>query len=187
MLLDLFIAAALAQQDDARHQMEESIARQKAAIQKQVGGDGFFTPGFFTVTAPPDCPALTDAESAPLIQSAAKANGVEPALLRAMIQQESGFRPCAVSAKGAMGLMQLMPETVDLMHVGNVFDAAQNISGGAAYLKRMLERFKGSLRLALAAYNAGPEKVQDAVPDIPETRDYVERILKALEPQQKAK
>lgn len=187
MIATLFLAAFLAQQDDARTQMEQSIARQKAAIQKQAGGDGFFTPGFFTTMASPDCPPLEESAAEPLIQTAAKDAGVEAAVLRAMVRQESGFRPCAVSAKGAMGLMQLMPDTADLLHLADVFDAAHNLDAGAHYLKRLLDRFKGNLSLALAAYNAGPEKVDGKVPEIPETKDYVDRILKAVEAEQAKK
>ncbi len=123
------------------------------------------------------------AESDPLVAKAASQNKLNPELLKAVIRQESAFYPCVVSDKGAMGLMQLMPDTVDLFKVGDPFDPARNIEAGARYLKQLLARFKGDLKLALAAYNAGPEKVDGAkpsVPDIPETRDYVDQIVKSL-------
>jgi len=132
---------------------------------------------------PPNCDPMGEGASAPLIAAAATAQQLDPALLRAVIRQESGFRPCARSLKGAMGLMQLIPETAERLHVADPFDAEQNINAGAHYLKQLLDRFKGDLKLSLAAYNAGPELVDGnppAVPNIPETQDYVTRILKAL-------
>lgn len=136
------------------------------------------------VPAPvPDCPAMEPSVSDPLIADAALHNNLNPDLLRAVIRVESGFRPCVVSEKGAMGLMQLMPDTAQSLKTADPFDPAQNIESGARYLKQMLTRFKRDIKLALAAYNAGPEKVDGptpAVPDIRETRDYVERIVKAL-------
>ena len=130
-----------------------------------------------------DCVALTDTESEPMIAAAATAQKLDPALIHAIIQQESAFRPCAVSPKGAMGLMQLMPQTAEQFHLADPFNATENVSAGAQYLKRLMERFNGDLKLSLAAYNAGPGKVegeQPSVPDIPETRDYVNKILKVL-------
>jgi len=118
-----------------------------------------------------------------MIAAAATAQKLDPALIRAVIRQESAFRPCAVSPKGAMGLMQLMPQTAEQFHLADPFNATENVSAGAQYLKRLMERFKGDLKLALAAYNAGPGRVdgeQPSVPDIRETQDYVNNILKAL-------
>jgi soluble lytic murein transglycosylase-like protein len=126
---------------------------------------------------------MEESESAPLVRAAAARHQLNPELIKAVIRQESGFKPCVVSGKGAMGLMQLMPETADSLKATDPFDPAQNIEAGARYLKQMLERFKGDIRLALAAYNAGPEKVdgpKPAVPDIPETRAYVDSIYSAL-------
>lgn len=118
-----------------------------------------------------------------MIAAAATAQKLDPALIRAVIRQESAFRPCAVSPKGAMGLMQLMPQTAEQFHLADPFNATENVSAGAQYLKRLMERFKGDLKLALAAYNAGPGRVdgeQPSVPDIRETQDYVNNILKTL-------
>ena len=100
-------------------------------------------------------------------------------LLRAVIGQESAFHPCAVSSKGAQGLMQLMPEVASRLGVKDIFDPKQNVEAGAQYLKELLDKYKGDLSRALAAYNAGPAAVDQAngIPDIPETREYVESIL----------
>ena len=115
--------------------------------------------------------------------SAATVHKLKPELLRAVIRQESGARACAVSPKGAMGLMQIMPDTAEQFRLADPYDPAQNIQTGAQYLKQLLDKF-GDLKLALAAYNAGPGRVAGnppAVPDIPETRNYVEKILKELQ------
>ena len=175
----------------AQRQMEESIARQKLAIRKQTGApssDGFFTTGWIgpSLVAPPapaDCVPLSDTESEPMITAAATAQKLDPALIRAVIGQESGFRPCAVSSRGAMGLMQIMPPTAEQFHLTDPFNATENVSAGAQYLKQLMDRFKGDLNLTLAAYNAGPARVAGdppSVPNIPETQDYVSRILKEL-------
>lgn len=104
--------------------------------------------------------------------------GVDVALLRAVIHAESAFNPMAISAKGAQGLMQLMPGTANDLGVVDAFDVAQNIRGGAQYLAMMLKNFNGDERLATAAYNAGPGAVQkySNVPPYAETQVYVERV-----------
>jgi hypothetical protein len=117
--------------------------------------------------------AYTDA-----VRSAAAEYGIDPALLRAVIHAESAFNPHAMSAKGAQGLMQLMPGTADDLGVHDAFDAAQNIRGGAHYLAQLLKDFGGNPKLAAAAYNAGPAAVQKyaGVPPYAETRVYVDRV-----------
>ena len=135
------------------------------------------------ISAPPSpCDAIADDIAAPLIETAAKANEIQAPLLRAVIEEESAFRPCAVSSKGAQGLMQLMPDTAGSLGVKSTFDPQQNIEAGARYLKQLVDKYKGDLKLSLAAYNAGPAAVDaaGAIPDIPETRDYVEAILKKI-------
>jgi soluble lytic murein transglycosylase-like protein len=122
---------------------------------------------------------MPDEQVSPLIESAAKARQLPAKLLRAVIEQESGFHACAVSEHGAQGLMQLMPATAEQYKVQDAFDPKENISAGAAFLRALLDKYKGDLPLALSAYNAGPEMVDkiSAIPDVPETRAYVEAIV----------
>jgi soluble lytic murein transglycosylase-like protein len=129
-----------------------------------------------------DCEPVPEANIAPDLLGAAQREGLEPKLLTAVIQQESAFRPCAISQKGAQGLMQLMPDTANRFGVKDPFDAKQNIDAGAKYLKELLTRYSGNLALTLGAYNAGPETVDKAggVPPIPETTAYVNEILGKL-------
>lgn len=128
------------------------------------------------------CDPVPDAVVEPLIESAAKTQQVEPKLLRAVIEQESAFRACAVSPKGAKGLMQLMPAKIEELEVRDPFDPKESIEGGARFLKQLLERYKGDLPQALGAYNAGPAAVDQAggVPNILETRGYVDAILQKM-------
>jgi soluble lytic murein transglycosylase-like protein len=114
------------------------------------------------------------------INRASKEFRVEPSLIKAVIKAESDFDDAAVSYKGAQGLMQLMPETAYEMEVGNPFNPEENILGGTRYLSLMLERFKNNLHLALAAYNAGPEYVEEyrGIPPFVETKNFVERVLR---------
>ncbi len=113
-----------------------------------------------------------------LIQQHASQKGLSPELVRAVIQAESGFNPRAISSKGAMGLMQLMPATARELGVSDAFHPEQNIRGGVTYLARLLARYDQNVELALAAYNAGPVSVEryGAVPPYRETRDYVKKI-----------
>ena len=120
-----------------------------------------------------------------LIETHAARNGLDPALVRQIIQVESGFDPRSVSSKGAMGLMQLMPETAQDLGVKNPFDPDQNIGGGTRYLAQLLQSHNGDLTKALASYNAGPRIVQEygGVPPYPETRNFVQRVLQGLKTQ----
>jgi len=114
------------------------------------------------------------------IRAAAVRYGLPEALLLAVMAVESNFDHQAVSEKGAMGLMQLMPGTAKDMFVSDAWDPGQNIEGGARYLRVLANQYRGDMMLTLAAYNAGPDAVRragDAVPSIPETREYVRRVV----------
>ena len=113
-----------------------------------------------------------------VVREAAERHKLDPALLRAVIQAESGGDPTAVSRKGALGLMQLVPATAEQLGVGNAFDPAQNVDGGARFLRSLLDRYNGDLPKSLAAYNAGPAAVDrfGGVPNYRETRAYVRKI-----------
>lgn len=124
-------------------------------------------------------PRMAKPEVEALIHKYGNMYGVDPSLVRAVMRHESGFNPQAVSPKGAQGLMQLMPGTADLMGVSNPFDPEQNIAGGVGYLRHCLDRFNNDVTLALAAYNAGPDRVArtGGVPAIPETQSYVKNVM----------
>lgn len=184
-------------------QQRESIAKQAAGSQHSGGtpaqqpageaaaqGNGatFFTlpwPGSLPLAMPNvqmpgvECDALKTGEVDRLVRAAGSKHGVAPELLRSVMKQESAFKPCALSVMGAMGLMQIMPETADLLGLKDPFNPDQNVDAGAKFLKMMLERFGGDVALALGAYNAGPEAVAKAggVPRIAETLQYVSNIL----------
>lgn len=116
----------------------------------------------------------------PIILEASKRYQVDPLLVKAMIEVESGFNPNAVSHVGAQGLMQLMPSTAKSLGVKDSFNPEHNIDGGVKYLKKLLDRFNGDIRLALAAYNAGSRKVRKyrGVPPFSETKNYIEKVFK---------
>jgi soluble lytic murein transglycosylase-like protein len=186
-------------EESIRAAMAPAVAQQRAAVQKQVAavshadsvgrtsseasGNSFFTVPFVKREANfADCDPLPDRELDPLIESAARKSGVDAQLVRAVIERESAGRPCALSARGAEGLMQLMPDTAEDFEVQDPFDPKQNVEAGAQLLKSLLNRYNNDASLALSAYNAGPERVdqQGGIPQIPETVDYVAEILSKL-------
>ncbi|HEX4496763.1 MAG TPA: lytic transglycosylase domain-containing protein [Thermoanaerobaculia bacterium] len=122
---------------------------------------------------------LPDTDLEPIIARHSDAQNLDPRLVRALIQAESGYNVKAVSNKGAIGLMQLMPETASDLNILNPYDPDQNIRGGTMYLRQMLDHFAGKVELAIAAYNAGPGAVEKhgGIPPFAETREYVKRVL----------
>ena len=114
------------------------------------------------------------------ITDAAEQTGLDSHLLKAMIKAESDFDPRAVSRKGAMGLMQIMPENFKMLDLKNPFDPWENIKAGARYFQQLYKRFNGQLALSLAAYNAGPTAVDQykSIPPYQETEEYVRRVLR---------
>lgn len=113
------------------------------------------------------------------ITDAANRYNIDPLLIKAVIHQESNFNPNAMSHKGALGLMQLMPGTARDMNVSDVFDPRDNIFGGTRYLKRLFSKCNGNIPLTLASYNAGPDRVipNNSIPEIPETQAYVRSVI----------
>jgi hypothetical protein len=159
----------------------------RAEIRQQtLGGDIVFT------SRPPQKPVpetetradgsatrpATPSEMQGLVKEVSRRFDMDPGLIATVIGVESGFNRMAVSPKGARGLMQLMPDTARQYGVRDVHDPKANIEGGVAYLRDLARRYNGDMKLALAAYNAGPEAVERAagVPNFPETREYLRRI-----------
>lgn len=138
----------------------------------------------YVTTRPAEEPATTRERYEPLIQEHATRQSLRPELVRAVIQIESGFNPRALSPKGAMGLMQLMPATARNLGVNNPWDPAQNIRGGTDYLRQLLDHYEGREELALAAYNAGSGAVERhrGIPPYRETREYVRKVGAAAGP-----
>ena len=123
---------------------------------------------------------ISDGELDPVIARHSRAHHLHPALIRAVIKTESDFDPLAVSRAGAIGLMQLMPQTAVRLQVRDSYNPDENIGGGTKYLRQLLDRFDGNLPLALAAYNAGEHAVEryQGLPPIAETRQYVKKVLR---------
>jgi len=134
---------------------------------------------FYVRSSPSSCNLFNQSLYDPHIRFACLQYGIDYYLVKAVISAESAFDPAAVSPKGAMGLMQLMPGTSRDLGVSNPFDPTQNIDGGVRYLRFLMDRFNNNVVLALAAYNAGPEAVQkhNGIPPYEETRNYVQRVL----------
>jgi soluble lytic murein transglycosylase-like protein len=203
LLLAVGVAKAQTAHPDIRNRMGASVQRQrvsadrmKASIEARAQaraeklspekhGDFFLLPppaGAPASVGKPQCPALPMNQVDELVTEAAETSSVAPDLLRAVMQQESAFRPCAVSSKGAMGLMQLMQPTAIELGVVNAFDPQENVAGGAKRLKQLMDIYSGDVSMALSAYNAGRGRVDQSqgIPQIPETMNYVNRILSAI-------
>src|ERR1700680_728551 len=183
-----------------RAAMAPSIASQRASVEKQAasvarpnmpaGERSFFVLLIASDSMPAvDCEPLPPKKLNPVIDSAAQKESVSNDLVHAVIEEESGARPCAVSSSGALGLMQLMPATADEMNVHDPFDAEQNVEAGTKLLKFLLNKYDDNLPLALGAYNAGAGRVDEegGVPHISETLKYVADIVRKLSRQDEKK
>jgi hypothetical protein len=195
---------ARGQAERVRAAMAGSLEKQRISVSRQVKSQvetahavlagqrtdsgAFFSPPPFTMAlsmpgsmpvSMPGCDPVPKSDLLQMIDQAAEKEGVDPALVREVARQESAFRPCAVSVKGAEGLMQLMPATQMQFSVTDPFDPGQSLDAGTKLLKQLLDRYHGDLSLALSAYNAGAGTVDRAggIPEIPETRNYVLSIL----------
>lgn len=184
----------------SRLQMEESVSKQRESVLQQSISVHQYPADkkipFFSNPWPrrndpeeiamvaPVCDPVPGKDLDRIIATAAVEHRLSEKLIRTVIGKESAGNPCAVSTAGAMGLMQLMPETAQTLKVNDPWNPSQNIEAGSKFLKMMLQRYGGDLSLALAAYNAGPGNVDryEGVPPFQETRNYVEGILKVLEP-----
>ncbi|MEO5923485.1 MAG: lytic transglycosylase domain-containing protein [Bryobacteraceae bacterium] len=177
----LLLALSQAYGEDFLAAQRASIARQRAAIRQQKP----LQYQAVVMSAPvvrPRCAAIEAPELGRMIELAAETHQVPFEVVREVARQESAFHPCAVSPKGAEGLMQLMPATQASLGVQNPFDPEESLMAGAQLLRELLSRYNGSIPLALSAYNAGPKKVDraDGIPAIAETRQYVAQILSRL-------
>jgi soluble lytic murein transglycosylase-like protein len=155
-----------------------------SALQAATSADAAGVPGASAVAYQPAAQgAAASAEAGgeyeAMIDQAASRNGLDPAVLHGLIEQESGFDPSATSSAGASGLTQLMPATASSLGVANPLDAAESIEGGARYLGQLMTQFGGNTEDALAAYNAGPGAVQQygGIPPYAETQNYVSKVL----------
>lgn len=166
-----------------------SVEHQLQAIQRNYPPPFADSNGTIVASAPPpppppECPPTSAAEVKPIIDREAARQKMDSRLVQAVVEAESAYSPCAVSPVGAMGLMQLMPSTAESLQVSDPFDPSQNITAGTQYLKQMLDRYGGDIAKALAAYNAGPARVDAAggIPSIPETQEYVRKIMGKITP-----
>lgn len=185
------LAAAVARVEELRSLAATTPAVLRGATIGATTGAGFaasLEAALSSARVPPAVAASADAAATalvphsaydPLISVAAAREGVDPALVRAVVRHESGFDPDATSRAGAMGLMQLMPETARSLGVTDPYDPVQSIDGGTRFLRQLLERFGGDVRLAVAAYNAGPGAIEryGGVPPYDETQRYVANVL----------
>jgi soluble lytic murein transglycosylase-like protein len=165
---------------DANGTLVMSAAKPEAGTESRT----FSVPGAESVRSTRQVEVRYREEYDKLIDSAAKASNVRPDLVRAVIQVESGFDARARSSKGAMGLMQLMPATAASLGVQNPYNPEENIRGGTAYLRQLLDKYGGNEELALAAYNAGPDAVDRygyQVPPYRETQEYVSKVKNRTE------
>jgi soluble lytic murein transglycosylase-like protein len=167
--LVLMVSAPCTLAEHPTHSLNVSVSAQIEVISEPVVESGS--------TGPSRAASATELERA--VRAAAQQHHLHPALLFAVMKAESSFNPIVVSKAGAVGLMQLVPETAMRHGVQNLYDTNENVAGGARHLRYLLDRFHGNTRLALAAYNAGERKVDryKQIPPYKETRHYVQKVL----------
>lgn len=177
----------------ALDQQRRSLFAQRSSLKRQMGDTNFtallgstFYGTVRSLNSSFACLPLEIDKREDLISAAARQQAIQPDLLRAVMHRESGFHPCAVSIKGALGLMQLMPATIAQLHVSDPFDPAESIHAAAMLLRNLLDKYQGDLRLTLAAYNAGPSRIENADPESypAETRNYIADILAEISARQ---
>lgn len=191
--LCLFASLCIAADDvygSARAEQEASVRKQQASVRRQEAAASAHNPSFFISTVSVSEPETELACERPpadkiqaLVDEGAKKSGLDTNLVRAVVKKESAYNPCAMSIKGAQGLMQLMPAVQTQFGVTDPYDAEQNISAGTRLLKQLLGSYGGDLSKALGAYNAGSARVDQfgGVPPFPETMQYVSGILGDLD------
>ncbi len=156
-----------------------SVTRQQHPLQSNAPQPGKRLPAEIAFT----CDSLPQTEIKSLVARVAARTSVSAELIHSVMRQESAFKPCAISARGAMGLMQLMPGTAEELGVNNAFDPEQNVLAGATLLSQLMNHYGGDLNMTLSAYNAGARRVDTTgVAMIPETINYVARVLSWLSP-----
>jgi soluble lytic murein transglycosylase-like protein len=178
-LLAVFLLQDPASQaDQIRAAMAASLEKQAASVRVQAQAAAGSAIGRDSPSGT-SCSPLSESEIDKMINEVSQTEHIDAAILREVARQESRLRPCAVSPKGAEGLMQLMPATQGQVQVRDPFDARQSLEAGAKLLKQLLDRYHGDLSLALSAYNAGAGKVDRSggIPNITETKNYVAAIL----------
>jgi len=175
---------AVAQQQSGARTIPRIASPRIAPREEWNGGWSVAEPGSASGTASyqPGCPPVPPMFLQSVVQRAAAAYDVPPNLINAVIRQESGGYPCAVSEKGAMGLMQLMPATAAGLGAGEPFDVDQNVSAGTRLLAELIQRYKGDMNRVLGAYNAGTVAVDRAggTPPFAETQNYIHSILEQI-------
>lgn len=195
VLVACVLQAAEPEVNQSRALQMASVEKQKASTRIQQAAIAERHPSVFLASRGPSwadavaaipCEPSSPSEIRDIVDQGAQRMGLDAKLVRAVVRKESAYNPCATSTKGAQGLMQLMPMVQLQFGVTNPYDPKQNVDAGAKLLKQLLDQYGGDLVKALAAYNAGPARIEQfgGVPPFPETVNYVSGILDDLSPKQ---